>query len=242
VLVVYLQECHESLAGIIAGKLKEIYYKPTFVLTDSEDGLKGSGRSVEGYSMYEELVKADTIYQKQYGRENHLLKKYGGHTMAAGLSLGKDKVDIFRKLLNDSDGISEDMLIRKIWIDVPLPFEYISESLIEQLELLEPFGMGNEKPVFAEKCSKVISIKIFGKNRNVISLNLENTSGYKMEAIYFEDENVFLKNMTEKYGEDNVKAALQGKDNNIAMNVIYYPEVNEYRGFKNIRVVIKRYS
>jgi single-stranded-DNA-specific exonuclease len=145
-------------------------------------------------------------------------------------------------LLNDSDGISEDMLIRKIWIDVPLPFEYISESLIEQLELLEPFGMGNEKPVFAEKCSKVISIKIFGKNRNVISLNLENTSGYKMEAIYFEDENVFLKNMTEKYGEDNVKAALQGKDNNIAMNVIYYPEVNEYRGFKNIRVVIKRYS
>ena len=242
VLVVYLKDCHESLAGIIAGRLKEIYYKPVFVLTDSKDGVKGSGRSVETYSMYEELVLADAEYQKLYGDNEHLFQKFGGHKMAAGVSLDREKIQVFRQLLNSSENIKDDMLVRKIWIDVALPFQYISEALIEQLELLEPFGVGNEKPVFAEKCTKVSNINIFGKNRNVISMKLENQSGYKMEAIYFQDEEIFLNNLTEKYGTDNVEAALHGRENDISFNIIYYPEINEYKGFKNIRVVIKRYS
>lgn len=242
VLVVYLKDCHESLAGIIAGRLKEIYYKPVFVLTDSKDGVKGSGRSVETYSMYEELVLADAEYQKLYGDNEHLFQKFGGHKMAAGVSLDREKIQVFRQLLNSSENINDDMLVRKIWIDVALPFQYISEALIEQLELLEPFGVGNEKPVFAEKCTKVSNINIFGKNRNVISMKLENQSGYKMEATYFQDEEIFLNNLTEKYGTDNVEAALHGRENDISFNIIYYPEINEYKGFKNIRVVIKRYS
>lgn len=242
VLVVYLSECHESLAGIIAGKLKEKYYKPVFVLTDCKDGVKGSGRSVEGYSMYEELVLANASYQKLYGENEYLFQKFGGHQMAAGISIDKDKIQVFRQLLNDSENINDDMKVRKIWIDVALPFQFISETLIKQLELLEPFGVGNEKPLFAEKCAKVHDIKIIGKNRNVIILKVENEMCYKMDAVYFESEETFIRDMTEKYGEDNVQAALNGRENNISFNIIYYPEINEYRGFKNIRIVIKKYS
>lgn len=242
VLVVYLSDCHESLAGIIAGKLKEKYYKPVFVLTDCKDGAKGSGRSVEGYSMYEELVLVNTSYQKLFGENEYLLKKFGGHQMAAGISIDKDKIQVFRQLLNDSENINDDMKVRKIWIDVALPFQFISETLIKQLELLEPFGVGNEKPLFAEKCAKVHDIKIIGKNRNVIILKVENEMCYKMDAVYFESEETFIRDMTEKYGEDNVQAALNGRENNISFNIIYYPEINEYRGFKNIRIVIKKYS
>lgn len=242
VLVVYLNDCHESIAGIIAGKLKELYYKPVFVLTDSKDGVKGSGRSVEAYSMYEELVFANAQYQKLYGENNYLFQKFGGHKMAAGISLDKNKIQVLRQLLNQSENLNDDMKVRKIWIDVALPFEFISETLIEQLELLEPFGVGNEKPVFAEKCAKVNDIKIFGKNRNVIIMKVENECGFKMEAVYFEAEETFISNMTEKYGENNVQAALHGRENDISFNIIYYPEINEYRGFKNIRVVIKKYS
>lgn len=242
VLVVYLSDCHESLAGIIAGKLKEKYYKPVFVLTDCKDGVKGSGRSVEGYSMYEELVLANAEYQKLYGENEYLLQKFGGHQMAAGISIDKDKIQVFRQLLNESENINDDMKVRKIWIDVALPFQFISETLIKQLELLEPFGVGNEKPLFAEKCAKVHDIKIIGKNRNVIILKVENEMCYKMDAVYFESEETFIRDMTEKYGEDNVQAALNGRENNISFNIIYYPEINEYRGFKNIRAVIKKYS
>lgn len=242
VLVVYLKDCHESLAGIIAGKLKELYYKPVFVLTDGKDGVKGSGRSIESYSMYDELVMADTRYQMEYGNGKHLFNKYGGHKMAAGISLDGDKIELFRTLLNGSNNICEEMFDRKIWIDVALPFQYLSETLIEQLELLEPFGIGNEKPIFAEKCTRVRRIRIFGKNRNVICMDVENESGYGIEAVYFEEEEIFISNLKERFGEKNVQAALQGKDNNISMKVIYYPEINEYQGFKNIRVVIKRYS
>lgn len=241
VLVIYLEDCHESLAGIIAGRLKETYYKPVFVLTDSKDGVKGSGRSIEAYSMYEELVLADIQYKKLYGDNENLFQKFGGHKMAAGISIDKDKIQIFRQLLNSSENINSDMLVRKIWIDVALPFQYISETLIEQLEMLEPFGVGNEKPVFAEKCTKVNDIKIFGRNRNVISMKLENEAGYQMEAVYFQDEEIFIKSLTEKYGETNVQAVLQGRENNISFNIIYYPEINEYRGFKNIRVVVRKF-
>lgn len=241
VLVVYLKDCHESLAGIIAGRIKEIYYKPVFVLTDCENGVKGSGRSIDGYSMYEEMVKADARYRKEYSEDKHLFIKYGGHKMAAGLSIDKDNVEILRKYLNESDGITEELLVEKVWIDVALPFEYLTENFINQLEMLEPFGRANEKPVFAEKC-RINRIKIFGNNRNVISMNVSNEKGTSIEAVCFEDSEIFMDYLKNKYSNQDIEAAMNGKENKLRLNIIYYPELNEYRGYKNIRVVIKRYS
>lgn len=241
VIVVYLPDCHESLAGIIAGRIKEIYYKPVFVLTDSEEGVKGSGRSIEGYSMYEGMVKADTRFRQENATDEHLFIKYGGHKMAAGLSIDKDRIDIFREYLNSSDGITEDMLVEKVWIDVALPFEYLSFDFIEQLDILEPFGRANERPVFAEKC-RINRIRVFGKNRNVISLSVRNDAGTTIDATCFEEEEVFMSYLENKFSKTDVDNALNGRENNIRLSIIYYPEINEYRGFKNIRVVIKRYS
>ena len=241
VIVVYLPDCHESLAGIIAGRIKEIYYKPVFVLTDCEEGVKGSGRSIEGYSMYEEMVKADTRFRQENATDEHLFIKYGGHKMAAGLSIDKDRIDIFREYLNSSDGITEDMLVEKVWIDVALPFEYLSFDFIEQLDILEPFGRANERPVFAEKC-RINRIRVFGKNRNVISLSVRNDAGTTIDATCFEEEEVFMSYLEDKFSKTDVDNALNGRENNIRLSIIYYPEINEYRGFKNIRVVIKRYS
>lgn len=241
VIVVYLHDCHESLAGIIAGRIKEIYYKPVFVLTDCEEGVKGSGRSIEEYSMYEEMVKADTRFRQENTTDEHLFIKYGGHKMAAGLSIDKDRIDIFREYLNSSDGITEDMLVEKVWIDVALPFEYLSFDFIEQLDILEPFGRANERPVFAEKC-RINRIRVFGKNRNVISLSVRNEAGTTIDATCFEEEVVFMDYLKNKFSETDVDNALNGRENNIRLSIIYYPEINEYRGFKNIRVVIKRYS
>lgn len=241
VIVVYLPDCHESLAGIIAGRIKEIYYKPVFVLTDCEEGVKGSGRSIEGYSMYEEMVKADTRFRQENATDEHLFIKYGGHKMAAGLSIDKDRIDIFREYLNSSDGITEDMLVEKVWIDVALPFEYLSFDFIEQLDILEPFGRANERPVFAEKC-RINRIRVFGKNRNVISLSVRNDAGTTIDATCFEEEEVFMSYLENKFSKTDVDNALNGRENNIRLSIIYYPEINEYRGFKNIRVVIKRYS
>ena len=241
VIVVYLPDCHESLAGIIAGRIKEIYYKPVFVLTDCEEGVKGSGRSIEGYSMYEEMVKADTRFRQENATDEHLFIKYGGHKMAAGLSIDKDRIDIFREYLNSSDGITEDMLVEKVWIDVALTFEYLSFDFIEQLDILEPFGRANERPVFAEKC-RINRIRVFGKNRNVISLSVRNEAGTTIDATCFEEEEVFMGYLENKFSKTDVDNALNGRENNIRLSIIYYPEINEYRGFKNIRVVIKRYS
>ena len=162
--------------------------------------------------------------------------------MAAGVSMQPEKLPVLRELLNSSEHATEEMLVRKIWIDVALPFEYITESLIRQLERLEPFGMGNEKPVFAEKCTSVDNIKILGKNRNVISLKVRNKSNYPIEAICFEEADTFLDNLKQKFGGEEVEALLQGRKNNISFNIAYYPEINEYNGYSNIRVVIKRYS
>ena len=242
VLVMYLKECHESLAGIIAGKIKEHYYRPSFVLTAAEDGAKGSGRGIEDYSMFDELVLANSKYMRNKGNGEPLFKKFGGHKMAAGLSIAKDKIEDFRRLINDSEGINEEVLTQKVWIDVPMPFEYITEKLIMELEKLEPHGTGNEKPVFAEKCTKIRKIRIVGVNRNVVILSVANKAGFNMEATLFEDGDTFLNNMRQKFSDEDVNAALEGRYNNMSLNVIYYPEINEYRGIRNIRVVVKRYS
>lgn len=240
VLVVYLKDCHESLAGIIAGRIKDTFYKPTFVLTDSEDHLKGSGRSIETYSMFEQLVLADSEYEAVH--DCHLICKFGGHKMAAGVTISKDKLNDFRSELNKNCSLTDDDLVQKIWIDIPLPFGYITNDLVRQLEVLEPFGKANEKPVFAEKNIRIHKIRILGKNKNVILMNLSNQSGNAIEAVCFEEEEKFLGYLSEKFSVNDVKQALEGCENRIRLAVTYYPEINYYNGNSNIRVVIKRYS
>lgn len=215
VLVVYLPSCHESLAGIIAGRLREQYQKPSFVLTDGEESVKGSGRSIEQYHMFDGLVKV-----------KDLLLKFGGHPMAAGLSLAKDKIGEFRRRLNEDAMLTEDDFVRKIWIDVPMPLDYISESLIQELELLEPFGQGNEKPMFAQKGLHIRSVRVLGKNRNAVKFSLADEKGRPMDAMLFTDGDAFL----EELGGRRV------------IDVVYYPAVNEYNGNRTLQIVIKNYK
>lgn len=241
VLVVYLPDCHESLAGIIAGRLREKYYKPSLVFTDCEGGIKGSGRSVEGYSMYEELTLANQRFKESDGLNGPLMTKFGGHKMAAGISMEKEKLDKLRHLLNASENITEDMLVEKIWIDVALPFEYITESLIQQLSLLEPFGTANEKPVFAEKCIAIDKIQIRGQNRDVVALTVRNKSNFRMEATYFADGDRFIQEIRERFGDAETERLLTGKPNHVGINILYYPVVDVYYGKRNIKVVVKGY-
>lgn len=227
VLVIYLPECHESIAGIIAGRIREKYYKPVFVLTKSEEGVKGSGRSIEGYSMYEEMTKT-----------KHLFTKFGGHPMAAGLSLPEENVEEFRREINENCSLTEEMLTEKIVIDVPMPLSYITESLIEQLNILEPFGKGNEKPIFADKNISILGACKIGKQKNILRLNLLNEQGSRMEAMMFrncEDFELFLQ---EKYGEAEVEKIYMGQPNNIRIAITYYPSINEFRGNRKIQVTI----
>ena len=214
VLVVYLPDCHESLAGIIAGRIREAYNKPVFVLTKGSDGVKGSGRSIEAYSMYEELVKC-----------SDLLMQFGGHPMAAGLSMEEKNVELFRRRLNDNCTLTEQDLIPKIMIDVPMPISYLSKKLTEQLKVLEPFGKGNSKPLFAQKNLRAVGICVFGRNRNVAKMLLIDENGIKMDAVYFGEAQEFV---------DFVQA-------HDTISVTYYPEINVFQGRENLQVVIKNY-
>lgn len=227
VLVIYLPDCHESIAGIIAGRIREKYYKPVFVLTKSEEGVKGSGRSIEGYSMYEEMTKVKELFTK-----------FGGHPMAAGLSLPEKNVDVFRREINEKCTLNEEALTEKIVIDVPMPLSYITEPLIEQLNILEPFGKGNEKPVFADKNIAITGACKIGKQKNMLRLNLLNEQGSTMEAMMFrncEDFELFLQ---EKYGEAEVEKIYRGEPNNIRIAITYYPSINEFRGNRKMQVTI----
>ena len=214
VLVVYLPDCHESLAGIIAGRIREAYNKPVFVLTKGADGVKGSGRSIEAYSMYEELVKC-----------SDLLTQFGGHPMAAGLSMEEKNVELFRRRLNDNCTLTEQDLIPQIMIDVPMPISYLSKKLTEQLKVLEPFGKGNSKPLFAQKNLRAVGIRVFGRNRNVAKMLLIDENGIKMDAVYFGEAQEFV---------DFVQA-------HDTISVTYYPEINVFQGRENLQVVIKNY-
>lgn len=233
VLVMYLPDCHESLAGIIAGRIREAYNKPTFVLTDAHEGVKGSGRSIEEYHMFDNLVLMNT----KYG----YLTKFGGHSLAAGVSLPKEQVDNFRKALNEMTTLTDAQLVRKVWIDVALPFQYIDKPLIQELDLLEPFGKGNEKPVFAEKVEQIQRIQVRGKDHNVIVMTLVNQSGARIEAVLFTPETEFRKQLLEHYSMEQVEGLFRGYNNQIKLSVIYYPEVNVYQGVETIKVVIKRF-
>ncbi len=214
VLVVYLPECHESLAGIIAGKLREKYHKPSFVLTKGSDGVKGSGRSIESYHMFQALTGV-----------KDLLTKFGGHPMAAGLSLEERNVERFRQELNQQADLTEEDFNPKVWIDVALPMQYLSEKLIQELECLEPFGQGNEKPQFAQKDLTIRSARVMGKNRNAVKLSLVTPEGIFMEGMAFTDGEAFLADMGARR----------------MMDAIYYPGINEYNGRRSIQVVVKEW-
>ncbi len=231
VLVVYLKECHESLAGIIAGRIRERYNKPALVLTDTENGVKGSGRSIDQYNMYEELTKC-----------KELLLKFGGHPMAAGLSLENCQVESFRGALNQYSTLTEEDFIPKVSIDVLLPLGYLNEKLVEELELLEPFGKGNTKPIFAEKNLKVRRATILGKNANVLKLQVVNAYGRVMDAMYFGDVDSFINDLAEHYGQMEVDKMFQNRDNAITLSVIYYPSINEYGGYRSLQIIIQSYQ
>ena len=214
VLVVFLPDCHESLAGIIAGRLREHFHKPSIVLTRGEDMVKGSGRSIEQYHMFNALSKVAD-----------LLPKFGGHPMAAGLSIEERNIEEFRRRLNEDADLTEKDFIPKIWIDVPMPLEYISEGLVEELKCLEPFGQGNEKPQFAQKDLMIRRVRVLGKNKNLVKLSLVTESGFSMEGLLFMDGDDFLQ-----------KQAGRQK-----IDIVYYPDVNEYNGTRTLQAVIKNY-
>nr|WP_288915408.1 single-stranded-DNA-specific exonuclease RecJ [uncultured Lachnoanaerobaculum sp.] len=218
ILVIYLENCHESIAGIIAGRVREALGKPTIILTDAfgEDGMiKGSGRSIESYNMFEALYEVKDIFEK-----------FGGHHMAAGMSLKKDRLDEFRKRLNKNSKLTKEDFIQKIWIDVPLPFSYISLDFVRELEKLEPYGNKNEKPKFARKGIKILSKNILGKNKNVVKMVLEDDDGTRLDGIYFCDGEAFFEEL---------------KGNN-EIDIIYYPDINEYGGRESLQVIITGYK
>lgn len=230
VLVVYLPGCHESIAGIIAGRIREKYHKPVFVLTDGADCVKGSGRSIEAYSMFDEMVKCQDLFLK-----------FGGHPMAAGLSLPGDKVEEFRRRINEACTLTEEDFVEKVMIDVPMPIDYITEELIGQLSLLEPFGKGNTKPLFAERDLKIQTCSILGKNKNVVKMTVWNQGGTAMEALYFGDVETFLEDLQKKWGREAVEKLLMGQSTDITLSVTYYPSVNEFRGRRTLQIVIQNY-
>ncbi|HAT88888.1 MAG TPA: single-stranded-DNA-specific exonuclease RecJ [Roseburia sp.] len=231
VLVVYLPDVHESLAGIIAGRIREAYHKPAFVLTKSEDGVKGSGRSIETYSMYEELCKCQELFTK-----------FGGHPMAAGLSLPEANVEIFREKINACCGLTEEDFIPKIKIDIPMPVDYPDIPLVNELSLLEPFGKANVKPQFADKNLGIDRAVVVGKNQNVLKLTLRTEHGCVISAVYFGDVDAFREYYSKKYGENEVNQAFLGRKNEIRMSVVYYPEINRYQGNESVQIVIKNYQ
>lgn len=230
VLVVYLEECHESIAGIIAGRIRERYHRPTIILTDAEDGIKGSGRSIEQYNMIEELMK-----------HRELMLKVGGHPMAAGLSLERERITELRQKLNENTTLTEAMLVPKVTIDILLPLGYLTEEIIDELKKLEPFGKGNEKPLFAEKDLQIKSAFILGKNASGIRFLFENQFGRQLEAVYFGDINVFFNYIREKYGQEEEDKIKTGRGSKIRLTVTYFPKINEYNGFKRIQLMVQNF-
>lgn len=215
VLVVYLPDCHESLAGIIAGRVREAYNKPSFVLTRGEDCVKGSGRSIESYHMYQALCGVQD-----------LLLKFGGHPMAAGFSLKEENIDEFRRRLNEQSALTTEDFIPKIWIDVAMPLEYISEALVNELKSLEPFGQGNEKPQFAQKNLRIRSVRAIGRNNNAVRMTVVTEQGRPMEAMVFTEADKFV----------------EEAKNSRSIDVIYYPDINEYNGNRTLQIVVRAYK
>ena len=215
VLVIYLPQCHESLAGIIAGRIRERYYKPVFVLTKGEKGVKGSGRSIEAYSMYDELTKC-----------KELLTQFGGHPMAAGLSMPEEHVEAFRRKINEVCTLTQQELIPKVTIDVPVPLAYVKPSLVQELQMLEPFGKGNPRPLFAQKNVQILSPRVVGKNRNVVQMKVMDETGMVWSAVYFGDGDIFCKFVKKKE----------------IISIVYYPQIHVWQGVESLRITIQNYQ
>lgn len=214
VFVIFLPDCHESIAGIIAGRIKDLYHKPTFVITRAKEGLKGSGRGIKGYHIFEEMIRIKDVFTK-----------FGGHAMAAGCSLEENRLEEFRRRINENCKLTEDDFMKKVTIDVDMPVDYISFDLIHQLSVLEPFGMGNRKPVFAERKLHIKQIRVLGENRNVIRLDMINQQGNQIQGILFESEEIFY----------------EKKGNHQYITCTYYPSINEYGGYQNLQIQIQNY-
>lgn len=230
VLVIFLEDIHESIAGIIAGRIREKFNKPTIILTKGEEMVKGSGRSIEGYNMYEEINKC-----------SKLLSRFGGHIMAAGVSLEEKNVEAFREMLNKNCSLTEDDYIKKVWIDVPMPLNYISGELIHELKKLEPFGKDNEKPIFAVKDIVVKKMYLMGKAKNMARLILVE-NGYEIAGVMFNGLEDYLTGIRDKYGEETVRKMQMGMNVNIAGAFTYYPTINNYNGNESIQITITGFS
>lgn len=228
VLVVYLPKVHESIAGIIAGKIRERYYKPTFILTRAEEGVKGSGRSIEEYSMFEEMCKCQELFTK-----------FGGHPMAAGVSLPEENVDRFRRKINESSPLKNAFPVEKIRIDVPMPLDYVTKELIQELDILAPFGKDNPHPVFADKNLTITRMWLVGKNQNVLRMNLVTESGMTVSAIAFRNVEFIQEYLREKFGEVEYQAALRGRGSRMKISVIYTPKINRFRDVETIQFEIQ---
>lgn len=231
ILVIYLPEVHESIAGIIAGRIKDKYYKPTFVLTKGAEGVKGSGRSTEEYSMYEEMCKCQELFSK-----------FGGHPMAAGLSLPEENIDLFRKKINELSTLTEQDKRKKVRIDVPMPVDYVYMDLVREFECLAPFGRDNTKPVFMDKNIGIKRMTLLGKNRNVLKLILITAQGKEVSGIYFKEVDNFISYMQEKYGKEQVEDAFAGRSNQMEISFVYFPKINSFRGEEELQFEIQYYQ
>lgn len=234
VLVVYLPDCGESIAGIVAGRLREHYYRPCIVLTKSEadpDMVKGSGRSIPGYGMFHELERVSA-----------LLERFGGHPLAAGLSLKREHVQALREQLNANCTLTEDELTERLWIDIALPISRITPEWIREIGVLEPFGKSNDRPVFADRNIRILRAYILGKERNVVKLLVEGADGCRMEALLFHEKEAFLAEFEAYYGREALRQLYMGfdrEDNPTCMSVVYYPSINDYRGAQTVQIVIE---
>lgn len=230
VLLIHLPDCHESLAGIVAGRIRERYHRPVFILTDAREGVKGSGRSIEAYHMYEGL-----------NRCRKLLSKYGGHRLAAGLSLKKENVPILRRMLNDNCTLTEQDMAEKVSIDMEMPFSCVTEELVAELGLLEPFGKGNTKPVFAARNIALLEARILGKNHNVLKLKVQDQARTVIDAMFFGDIGVFSSYLEAKYVKGTWNSLLAGRSAAAGLNITYYPGINEYQGRRTPQITITHY-
>ncbi len=230
VLVLYLPQCHESLAGIVAGRIRERYYKPVFVLTDAEEGVKGSGRSIDAYHMFEELSRC-----------RELLTRYGGHRLAAGLSLKRENVKLLRQMLNANCTLTQEDLSEKVVIDMELPFSCVTEDFVQELSLLEPFGKGNTKPVFAARNVEILSGRILGKNQNVLKLRVQDEAATEIDAMCFQQMDVLLDMLKERYGTQAVEDMLAGRRSRMVISITFYPDINEYMGRITPQIIITHY-
>ena len=231
VLVVYLPECHESIAGIIAGRIRERFVKPTMVVTKTVHGLKGSGRSIDAYPMYDEMTKVSDCFTK-----------FGGHALAAGFSLEENRLEELRARLNEGCKLTEDDFVEKVLIDVPMPMDYVTMPLVEEFELLRPYGKGNPSPLFAQKDVEIISARIIGREKKFMKFKFRTDCGNFFDGIYFESPEVFEKFLIEKFDYELARDIMSGKQTKTKISVCYVPEINEYANNRTLQMQVKYVS